>query len=195
MTTAQNKVRFGLKNVHYALLTELNGEITYSTPVKFPGAVELTLDPKGEQVEFYADNKKYYVATSNQGYEGAYTAAEPPESFIIDVLGEAILGGVIVETTDAKPKAVALMYEFDGDVKATRHVLYNVSFARPSQGGATKEESAEVATNEFSFVASEGPNGLVKAKTNSATPDEVYDAWYSTVYVPTAETATETPQG
>ena len=55
-----NKIKFGLKNVHYAVVTETDGEITYDTPKPIRGAVNLTLDAAGESVQFYADDSVYY---------------------------------------------------------------------------------------------------------------------------------------
>ena len=41
---ARNKVEFGLRNVHYAVITEGDdGAITYGTPTKIPGAVSITI--------------------------------------------------------------------------------------------------------------------------------------------------------
>lgn len=43
---------------------------TYDAPIKIPGAVSLSLEQQGELTPFYADGIKYYVASSNGGYEG-----------------------------------------------------------------------------------------------------------------------------
>lgn len=180
---SENKVAFGLKNVHYAVITKgEDGAETYGVPKRYTGAVELTLEPKGELSEFYADDTVYYSASTNQGYEGTFNAAEAPEDFRISVLGEKLVGGLLVEDANIKPKPVALLFEFDGDVKATRHVLYNVTFSRPGLTSKTKEDATEVSTNELSFMAApRAKDGRVKIKTSSTTTDEIYNKWYTAV--------------
>ena len=66
MPGTADKVKFGVKNVHYALLTD-EGTPTYDTPVAIPGAVSLSLEASGESTPFYADNMQYYVTVSNSG--------------------------------------------------------------------------------------------------------------------------------
>ena len=69
MSNKENKVQFNLKNVHYAILTP--GDIpAWSTPVKVPGAVTLTLDPSGDVTPFYADGVIFYNSVANNGYTG-----------------------------------------------------------------------------------------------------------------------------
>src|SRR5690625_7043526 len=65
-----NKVQFGLKNVHYAPYEETENGIVYEKPIAIPGAVTLTLTPRGELSEFHADNMIYYSAAANDGYDG-----------------------------------------------------------------------------------------------------------------------------
>ena len=56
-----NKVKFNIKNVHYALLKESEGgAVTWDKPVKVPGAVSIALDASGETYPFYADGMVYY---------------------------------------------------------------------------------------------------------------------------------------
>lgn len=182
---AENKVSYGLKNAHYALITETAGVPSYGTPVKLPGAVTLTIDPRGDMAEFYADDMLYYSADNNQGYEGSIEIAEVPESFLKDILAETLDGMdfVLNEISTAQTKKFALLFEFDGDVKATRYVLYNCTASRPSVGSSTRTTSKEPNTRALSFVASpRATDYMVKTKTTGQTPTLVYDAWYTAVY-------------
>lgn len=183
----ENKVTFGLKNVHYAPYNVVNGKITFETPIKMPGGIELSLEPRGDMIEFYADDMLFYSASNNQGYDGTLSIANIIEQFAIDALGEQKdeTDLVLNELADAKGKPFALLFEFDGDVKATRHVLYNCTANRPTVGSKTKESSAEPNPNELTFVASPleiDGKLMVKTKTTAETPAAIYDAWYTKVY-------------
>ncbi|WP_163102253.1 major tail protein [Peribacillus alkalitolerans] len=183
---AENKVQFGLKNAHYAVVTEgVDGSYTYGSPVKFPGATALTLEPKGETTDFYADDILYYSASTNQGYDATLTVAAITEAFRTDVLGEILdaTDKVLTEKNTAKPKKIALLFEFDGDVKATRHALYSCFVSRPGISGGTKTTSAEPGTTELTLIAGPRPeDGIVKVSTTAGTTAGIYDAWYSAVY-------------
>lgn len=182
---AENKVTFGLKNVHYATFTENAGVITYDNPIPMPGGIELSIEPRGDMTEFYADNVLYYSAANNQGYDGTLSIANIPEQFAIDALGETKdeTDMVLTELANAKGKPFALLFEFDGDVKATRHVLYNCTANRPTIASTTKTNTVEPNANELTFVASpRSTDSAVKTKTTGTTPSAVYDAWYTAVY-------------
>lgn len=177
-----NKVKYGLKNVHYAVMTETDGVITYGTPKPIPGAVNLTLDPQGEQVEFYADDTKYFSTFANNGYSGTLEVALFPDDFKKDVLGyKEDENGVLFEDANAVPKNFALLFEFSGDKNAVRHVLYNVTASRPNLTSKTKGASIEVQTETINITAAPAPDtGMVKAKAEPG--DAVYETWYQQVY-------------
>lgn len=175
----ENKVRYGLKNVHIAPLTMKNAKIEYADFKAMPGAVNLVLNPKGDQSPFHADNMTYHVFISNQGYDGALEIAEIPEYFLTEVLGEQKINGVLVENINAKGKAFAMAFEFDGDKKATRHVLYNCTASRPTLSGKTNTDNIEAQTSELTFTAAPGPDGTTRAKSTLELQPEIYNAWYT----------------
>ena len=181
---ANNKVKFGLKNVHYAPLTLTGGVPSYSSPIPIPGAVSMSLSVNGEPENFYADDGVYYVINNNMGYEGDLEIALIPESFRTGPLGEVLDGNnVLVERSDTQLAPFALLFEFDGDQKHIRHVLYNCTASRPSIEGNTKEETLEVKTETLTIKAAPLPDGKVKAKTGDITDSTVYDGWYGSVYI------------
>ena len=188
---AKNKVKYNLKNTHYAVQTEgVDGEITFGTPVPIKGSVSIALDAQGEISPFYADGIVFYKTASNNGYEGDLEVALLPESFRTDVLGETLDSKkVLIENADAVQKSFALLFEFDGDQKAIRHVLYNCAATRPSIESETKEDTVEPTTETLTISATALPNGKKKKKTSDETDPQTYDGWYKTVYVPTEEAA------
>ena len=186
MATKKNKVKFNICNVHYALITvSEEGEVTFGTPVAMPGAVSLSLEPNGEPSNFYADGYAYYTISNNMGYEGDLELAMVPESFRTDVLKESLDdNSVLVESANVETANFALLFEFDGDVKKIRHVLYNCSAARPNIESTTNEEEIEVQTETLAITAAPLANGYVKARTGDSTTDTVYTGWYTSVYMP-----------
>ena len=182
----KNKVKFNICNVHYAIVRlNIDGTATFDTPVPMPGAVSLSLDPNGEPKNFYADGFAYYTISNNMGYEGDLELALIPESFRKDVLKETLdSNGVLIESSNVETENFALLFEFDGDAKKIRHVMYYCSASRPTIESQTNEDEIEVKTEKLTIKAAPLGNGLVKAKTGDDTNDEVYLNWYSEVYLP-----------
>lgn len=192
MSGKNNKVRYNLRNVHYAPITadaEGDGFPTYGTPVKWPGAVSLSLDAQGSIKKFYADGITYWQGATNSGYEGDLEMALILDQFRQDCLGEELheTDKVILEKATAKTTPFALMFEFEGDATDTRHVLYNCTATRPSVEGSTTEDEKEPATEKLTISAAALANGLVKGRTCAETPETVFKAWYEKVYIPSKE--------
>ena len=190
MPNKKNKVKFNLCNVHYAIVRlNTDGTASFETPVPMPSAVSLSLDPNGEPNNFYADGYAYYTISNNMGYDGEIELALIPESFRKDILKETLdSNGVLIENSNVETANFALLFEFDGDAKKIRHVMYYCSASRPTIESQTNEDEIEVKTEKLSIKAAPLGNGLVKAKTGDDTTDAVYLNWYSEVYLPNAVT-------
>ena len=186
-----NKIKYGLKNVYYAKATiAANGSATYDTPVAFPGAVSLSLSPQGDTSPFYADNIVYWTGVANNGYEGDLEVARVIDSFKTDILGYITdTKDVLVEDANAQPKHFALLFQFEGDDKATKHVMYNCVATRPDAAGQTKADSIEPQTETLTITASSIyvaalDTDIVKAEANGDSDATTYGGWTSAVYIP-----------
>lgn len=190
-----NKVKYGLKNVYYAKATidAATQTATYGTPVRWPGAVSLSLDAEGESTKFRADNVDYWVGQSNNGYSGDFESALIPDAFRKDILGDIVDGnGVLVENAGALTQEFALLFQFEGDVNATRHVLYNCTASRPSVSGETTGEEIEPQTETLNLTAVAVHNtalnlDISKARCNEG--DTAYSTWFDAVYQPSGFSA------
>lgn len=156
----KNKIRYGLKNVHYAKITKSDaGVITYEKPKPYKGAVSLTLDAEtGDATKFYADDEIYYQgAGPNNGYAGTLEMAsgDAKDEFDCDVMGfTKDVHGNIVENSEAEPEPFALLWQFAGDKSATKYVAYNCLATRASISGSTKEDTISPSTDSYSLTVS-----------------------------------------
>jgi len=178
-----DKVRFNIKNVHYALLTE--GETNqWATPVGIPGAVSLSLSPQGDTKPFYADGINYYQSTANNGYSGDLEMALFPAGFLKDVFqfSEGSTSMVLTEDATKEPKPFALLFEEDGDATGTKYVMYKVNATRPDRSLETTSDSKEPKTQKISITCVPLTDGKVMAMTQSDTPAATLSGWYGAVY-------------
>jgi len=193
---AENKVRFGLKNVYYAKLTESsdNTNNTFATPVAVPGAVSMTLDSNGTDGTFYADNVAYFKTFANNGYTGTLEMARINDSMLKDIWGMTLdaTSKILYEENDVQPKPFALMFQVEGDVEEELNVFYRVvPTSKPSMGSQTIGEQVEPVTQSFDFEALPlvtGPSyqkGKIKGRTTDSTTTAVRSAWFSTVQITT----------
>lgn len=181
MGNKKNKVKFNIKNVHYALKKDTG----YDTPKPVPGAVSLSLEAQGELSAFYADGIKYYVSSSNNGYEGDLEMAMIPDEFRIDIFGEKKDdNNVLVENVNTESVEFALGFDIDGDVKTTRFWFYSCTATRPSTESKTTEDTKEPTTDTLTVSCAPLSDGNVRVKTTEDTTDEIYSKWYDEVYVP-----------
>ena len=183
----KGKVRFGLKNVHYAVMTTSElGVVSWETPVPIPGAVNLDMAPQGDTNTFYADDIAYYVSNRNDGYHGDLEIALVPDHFAVSVLAEKLdsTDKVQVEYANAEGKPFALLFQISDDATGTLFAMYNCTCSRPNTTGKTLDNSKTPNTEKLTITASPMADGKVKARTTAETTETVRNNWFKQVWVP-----------
>ena len=182
-----NKVKYNLKNVHWALATTAGYSSTVSA---WPGAVNISLDPQGDDYTFYADGISYFEYHTNNGYEGDLECALIPEEFKTAVLGEVLDNNYnLVELDDVDAVNFALGFQIDGDQNENFYWFYNCTASRPTVSGSTKEENIEVQTETLNFSnkpdprISVGSKHPVKVKSGDASTTTT-GGWFQAVVLP-----------
>lgn len=195
MADTSRPVKYGLTNVHYAVLGN-DGE--YETPVRIYGGVSLTISPEGDSSTFHADNQPYFVQTVNSGYTGTLEIAYAEDQFLQDVLGyEKDQNGMLVEFTDATPATFALMFEVSSNVKPQRTVMYACTLSRPQSDANTTSGTIEPDTVSLDFTAiaveleyGDTTRPAVKGTlTLTDTSKTAYNSFFTAVPTPTAISA------
>lgn len=154
------KVKFGLSNVHIAKRNvNESGAVSYETPKALKGAVELTLEPQGEQTEFFADNIKYYVVNTTNGYTGNLTVALVPDWFKKDFLGYIEdTDGNLVETNKVGGE-FGLMFQVETDEGNQKYAIFNCTCGKPTQEYSTVESTNEPKTASLAITMSGDTSG------------------------------------
>lgn len=186
MTEKINKVKFGLSNVHiWKIESEDADKITYATKaIKLPGAVNLSLSIEGNESTFYADDIPYFQTYANNGYAGDLEIAVITDEFTTEILGQKKdENGAIIETADDVISSFAMAFEFQGDAKRIRNILYKVVASRPNDEHSTVNDTKEPQTDTLSIKAMPRPTDkFVKARIKEG--DTGYDTFYNKVYEP-----------
>lgn len=180
-----SKVRFNLKNVHYALLTVGTNTVTYGTPVAVPGAVSLNLAAQGDLYKFYADGIVYYQAGTNAGYEGELEMAKFPPQMLKDIWKETetTTSKVLIENAEVDPAPFALLFQIDGDAEDELYVMYNCAATRPGVAAQTNTETKEAQTQSCTITAAPLADGKVQAHTQETTTTSARSAWFTSVFM------------
>lgn len=189
--TTQNKIKFGLKNVHYSVISDSGTAITYGAPIPIRGGVSISIAPEGELTEFNADDVTYWSAEVNNGYSGDLEIADIPETFASDIIGDSIKDGVQYESSEQKGSKFALTFEINGDSYARRYVLYYCTATRPTIASNTKSSTIEPVTSSLTFQSRPHPYlYLIKANTTADVAENIFDSWNTAIHLPAT---TETP--
>ena len=179
------RIRFGVKNAKYAKITYTNGVASYGSYVDLPGAKSISLAPRGETVQEYADDALWFTEAANDGYEGTLNVEEIPEAFLTDILGQTkdTTTGLLTETSNDNYSEFALAFEFThkGDtLTGKRAVLYRCKCNRPNMDGTGKQNSITPDTETINITAMPRTSDY-KVKSTCVSSDTAYATFFNGV--------------
>ncbi|MEA5049729.1 MAG: major tail protein [Eubacteriales bacterium] len=184
----ENKYRYGISRAAIAPITITDGAYSYGAPVNWPGAVALTLSPKGAIEPFEADNTDYAMIDKSEGYDGELETAYIPSAIASAILAIQEDGKkVAAEYSGQVYKQFALLAQFQGDAHNRRIALYDcVVTARPEIAAKTgKTKTPDTVKVKFA-ARPRASDDLVQMYTKSETDATVYNAWFTAVQEPVA---------
>lgn len=182
---SNKKVQFGLKNVHYAVITGMdqnNNEI-YDTPKRLPYAVNITLTPNGDKSEVFADDMIIFTEENNLGYTGTLELTTLQNDFISDVMDMKTVAGVELEYTTNQPKEFALIFEFSLNEGFKRTVFYRSTVGRTPVGGATNQQQKTFQNAVLNLFVTPTYNYCVKGSIEKNDENlEIFNDFFNKVY-------------
>ncbi len=181
----QNKIRFGIEQLHIAFLeNDEYGEIHH-----VPGAIGFGVTPEGGETAIPADNIKYFVSTTNDGYVGDIETVLIPDEILAEMLGWYFdENDVLIEDAEGRAKEFALMGQIQGDRRNRRFVYYRVLAARPGESARTKGDTIDHQPENLSITVL--PTAFEDKKINRAVVEyseatkEIYNNFFNAVYFP-----------
>lgn len=186
------RVRYNIKNVHYALATQgTGGALTYGTVKSLPGAVSIALEASGEEFTEYADGVEWFKQALNNGYSGPLELEELTDDFRQDCLGEEKdLADVMFENSKAVMHEFALGFQFDyaddPTVTGKRTWLFRCKASRPGISGSTKTDTIDPAHESVTINAMPRINDdYVKA--SAVSTSSKYANWFESVVTKTSQ--------
>lgn len=193
----ENKVKFGLKRVAFAIATIAeDGSATYGTPITFPGARSLAMEPQGTGEPWYADDGVYYYSSAPASRQGDLEMARMIDAFKKQVLGYILdAKGILLEDMNPAEVHFALLFETMNDKKPRRYVMYNCVATAPTVGSTTNEGSKEPQTETSSIMSTgiyvpefQGGKWFDHGETTPETNATAFANWFTEVQLPTAPT-------
>lgn len=183
---ADNKVRFGLKNL--TIFFRNAAGTGWDEPVSVPGIVQCNGTPQTNTTDFYADDILYFQAMADTGDEIELEAALIPDAVKAQMLGwEIDTNGALVRVAGGTRKEFAMAFETDGDAKKRRKVIYSCLASVPNDSNQTKGESVTVQTESLTVRSKPitlGGVTVIDAVLEEAQDSTAFSNFFTAVYTP-----------
>lgn len=162
---ANNKVEFGISNLHFGTYTVADdGTVTMGTPYHLPGAVSFSPEQDANNNVFYADDISYWSEYTEGPFEGDLEVALFTDEFKTQFLGyRATADGGLGQVKNAVKPNVYICFDIKGDKEGRRAMFYNCSLGAIAREYATIEDEKEPATETIGVTCvGDNATGLTK---------------------------------
>lgn len=181
----------GLRDVHYALLTEDSAETkkaTYEKPVHVVGAISANINPNTSSATLFADDGPYDAASTMGEITLELNLADIPDSVQAVWLGHTYQNGMLIKKSTDTPPWLALGYRSLKSNGAYRYVwLVKGKFAALEEEYGTKGDSIEFKTPTIqgAFVKRDADDVWeLKADSDAEQPSSAISTWFTTLPEP-----------
>lgn len=186
---SEKRTVIGLDMVHVAkVLTDDSSGITFDTPIPITGAVKMTINPNGSNVEDYGDNAVLLTINSRASTQVSCEFMEINDARKAELLGQTRANGITAETAmDQSPYFAIggrrwLSGTDDSGNKVYEYIwLLKGKFAVPNIDSETKKDnvSPQHVTLEGSFISpTYVSNILTRGRTDEGLSSAAASAWF-----------------
>lgn len=184
----ENIVNWGLAKSGYGKITlDANGNDVLGPLITLAGTRQINLTPNGELVQVYADGTVVHIGKANTGYGGTMEVTVADAELKRWALAEEVdANNVQYEISEPPVNRFYLVWEWVGDLKRIRHIMYNLSANRPAIASTTKGDGGNKSPqyDSLPLIAIPRKDGMVKANTRHDVGQAVYDNWFQSPYLP-----------
>lgn len=190
----------GLEKLYVAkLLKDDTTGVTFDIPKYLPGIKEISLKPKVNSDEFYAENILWMSENTLASIDVEMDITDLNEEDEALLLGHKIAAeGGIIKSADDKAPDVAILYKSNkGNGKARYQVLYKGNFAISDEAVKGKEGKSNFQSKKLKATfAPLHSNGMWQYKVDedsTGAPADLDTKFFESVIVPTEKAVTPTP--
>lgn len=189
------QVRFGARDLVYALLTEssdvVGGTPAYGTPVALANLAKISVNPNGNSSILFADDGPRFVADTIGKVDVTFDLADITTAAYAAVLGHTIVNGVIAEKITDQSPYIAVGFKITRTGGTYDYMwLLKGKLTKPDISAETKKESInfQMQTLKGQFVAlTANDNWRTRIRTDdAAVPAATITGFFTSVVVSSA---------
>lgn len=188
MATYNEKIVFGMKNIHLATVED---DGTFGVPVKVLGAKAVEASFESTEHTINADDTTVYSQKGIKSGSGKLSVLGLTTNEKCLMAGtKNMSGGFAVSQSTNAPRLALLFEQSKADGGKLLNVIYNVQFSIPGINAVTKEGEIEEQIYELDFTclpelqSGEGYYFNVVDTTDTKADSTMIDKWYTEVQLP-----------